>query len=827
MVVSVGALTMVVACAASASVECPDRSVCPRDNLCIADVGVAEPVTYHCASPAAQAACENKEPGAACDIGRPGTCVDQVCEPTLTCGDGVVDAPLGEQCDDGLAGFSGDGCTGACLSEYGVWRDATPAIPASRLFEAVVPDPRGDGLLMFGGGLPDSPSSDRLPTAFDDLWRWDGVTWRPVAQPVRPPARSAAAIALAPAVPSGQGPRAVMFGGIDASLAVLGDTWEWDGVTWEQRTPAVAPSARRGAALACAPGRCILFGGQTGVGPSPVSLDDTWQWDGTTWTQLTSGTHPGAYPYASMAFDAAHDRMVLFTANNAIVPVRETWELTATTGWRKIVLFWSAALINPSQPINVVYRPAASGGPGSVYMMVGTFSSFKTELWRLDDGPSETWRLVTTDMAPLVAATALDPVRGTFVAIDRQPDSVFESNGTVVNPVQPVSLPSPDLTGGAVAAAYDPRHGRTLAVTPDGTFAWSGEGFQRLVPPPPDALGPASTLGVAVAYDTRCDQLITFGGVNLEDSTETPLAATWRFTGTTWQLIARPPGAAPGARSFATMAYDARRDRVVMFGGASSTTTELGDGWELDTSDGCAAPRWVPVPPGASSPPPRREATLTYDDDRRVSVLHGGLVHLDGIGSSTAVLGDTWEWDGTSWTERVAPGATAPDPRRGHGAAYDPVSRRLVLVGGVTPSGTTATTRAFDAATGDWTDLVSVVEARPRSGHTLVRDRHGLLAFGGEGPNGKPATMARLTSEQVQEPAERCLTADDDADHDGLAGCADPDCWVRCQPMCRPTPNQDPARTEALAACAAGSCGDGTCAPTEDSALCPIDCPVM
>jgi hypothetical protein len=42
----------------------------------------------------------------------------------------------------------------------------------------------------------------------------------------------------------------VLFGGQDASGAALGDTWEYDGVTWLQRSAAGAPSPRRHASCA-------------------------------------------------------------------------------------------------------------------------------------------------------------------------------------------------------------------------------------------------------------------------------------------------------------------------------------------------------------------------------------------------------------------------------------------------------------------------------------------------------------------------------------------------------------------------------------------------
>ena len=55
-----------------------------------------------------------------------------------------------------------------------------------------------------------------------------------------------------------------------------GDTWEWDGTAWTQRSPASAPSPQQGHAMAydAARGRVVLFGGH-----DSFRRGDTWEWD--------------------------------------------------------------------------------------------------------------------------------------------------------------------------------------------------------------------------------------------------------------------------------------------------------------------------------------------------------------------------------------------------------------------------------------------------------------------------------------------------------------------------------------------------------------------
>src|SRR4029077_1440766 len=81
--------------------------------------------------------------------------------------------------------------------------------------------------------------------------------------------------------------RTVLFGGTTVAPATaLNDTWEWDGTQWTQALPVASPAARSGHALGYdqARARTLLFGGTTGA----ALQGDTWEWDGTAWTQTAS-----------------------------------------------------------------------------------------------------------------------------------------------------------------------------------------------------------------------------------------------------------------------------------------------------------------------------------------------------------------------------------------------------------------------------------------------------------------------------------------------------------------------------------------------------------
>jgi hypothetical protein len=130
-----------------------------------------------------------------------------------------------------------------------------------------------DRLFMFGG---------YNGSALNDTWEWDGTDWIDRTTTTRPSARDGAAIANV------GGERLVLFG------AGGGDTWEWNGAEWMQRTPALSPSSRQYLKSASLDGGVILFGGATGQSTSSTYYDDTWRWNGATWTRLLAAGPPTA-----------------------------------------------------------------------------------------------------------------------------------------------------------------------------------------------------------------------------------------------------------------------------------------------------------------------------------------------------------------------------------------------------------------------------------------------------------------------------------------------------------------------------------------------------
>ena len=119
--------------------------------------------------------------------------------------------------------------------------------------------------------------------------------------------------------------RSVLFGGLQQlSGGFLGDTWEWDGSYWTQMDD-IGPSPRSAHAIVYDSARkvTLLFGGQDGTGLK----GDMWRWDGQDWTQL-SDSGPSPRILHAMAFDGGRNRTVLFggSSNGGGLPLQDTWE---------------------------------------------------------------------------------------------------------------------------------------------------------------------------------------------------------------------------------------------------------------------------------------------------------------------------------------------------------------------------------------------------------------------------------------------------------------------------------------------------------------------
>lgn len=154
-----------------------------------------------------------------------------------------------------------------------------------------------------------------------DTWTFDGTDWTLRQSAGGPTARVDAAMVYHDAI--GQ---FVHFGGTCFG-GCFGETSLWDGALWSTVFTPTAPPARRLHAMAYDPirGETVLFGGEL-LQPGAGVADDTWVFDGITWTQKF-GPRPPQLVSHTMAFDPRRGTVVLHGGRvNGINTSNQTWE---------------------------------------------------------------------------------------------------------------------------------------------------------------------------------------------------------------------------------------------------------------------------------------------------------------------------------------------------------------------------------------------------------------------------------------------------------------------------------------------------------------------
>lgn len=213
----------------------------------------------------------------------------------------------------------------------GVWTQLQPAnVPPARPRAAIATDVPLGRLVLYGGTGPGV-----LPMALDDTWVWTGSDWQQLSPTTTPGGRDRHAMAYDLARDT-----VVLFGGRNNLLQpqqALADTFEFANGTWTQVNSPHTPPGLAEPAMAYLPTitQTVLFGGVDGNG---VGSDQTWAFDGADWTQLAlTGPRPPARYGARLEANLARGVLVLVGGRDAatFAIVNDTWEFDGTT-WREI-----------------------------------------------------------------------------------------------------------------------------------------------------------------------------------------------------------------------------------------------------------------------------------------------------------------------------------------------------------------------------------------------------------------------------------------------------------------------------------------------------------
>jgi len=196
---------------------------------------------------------------------------------------------------------------------------------------------------------------------------------------------------------------------------------------------------------------------------------------------------------------------------------------------------------------------------------------------------------------------------------------------------------------------YDPKRTRMIYYTAAQFGAWSYSLLGQHQWTSIATGGPDNVIDAGI-YDPIGDRVVVFGGSSGKELWQLSLTGTPSWS----QFTALGP--APSPRNGHSVAYDASRHALIVFGGDSlPNVTPVNDAWSLSLG---GSPAWTKIA-ATGGPSARDGAAIVYDPTRDRVTLFGGYNHNTGI-----QFGDTWILSlgaPPTWTQRSFTGATPPD----------------------------------------------------------------------------------------------------------------------------------------------------------------------
>lgn len=448
-----------------------------------------------------------------------------------------------------------------------------------------------------------------------------------------------------------------------------------------------------------------------------------------TWS---SAACTGAYPTSDVGrgavVDVAGDRVLTFTDFVREMP------LSGAPAW---------SVLSPggTSPPSLAGRPILDAARSRVLLFRDDMT-----VWALSLGTSPAWSQVFS------GGTAPSARNKFTLTLDAERDRALLCGGWV-EPVGPAyndtwsfdfatntwsSLLSP---GGAPPPRS--KHSAVRASALDALVAFGGDGGSSVYVLPLSAGGAGTTLttsgtppssrsATSTAYDAVRNRLLVFGGYTNSGFTYLGDVHALTLDGTpTWSQITAPSG--PAARIRPSSLYDPIRDRLIVVGGSTANSSDgRSDVWALSLS---GSPTWQQLVADGTIPALYPGTVAVYDSLRDRIVLVGRP-------SSDPYLG-AWALDLTgtpAWTSLAPAGQSSYLPSFMAGT-LDTYGDRILLHGGLGPSDyfVDQLTSLSLGATPTFEVLTLPGAPLPRAWSTLVYDpiRYRSLLYGGmENPSG-------------------------------------------------------------------------------------------
>ncbi|MCC6644408.1 MAG: hypothetical protein IT374_02410 [Polyangiaceae bacterium] len=328
--------------------------------------------------------------------------------------------------------------------------------------------------------------------------------------------------------------------GLGAALAAAPGAARADTVTWAQRAPAVSPSARSGGAMAydASRGKIVLHGGTTKAGVSR----ETWEWDGVTWTNVTPASAADQGPpraFAAMAYVPGRG-IVLVGEDDAAISGGTTSWVWDGVAWKGESLPGPTGRIAPSLAYLASKKALTMFGGSSVPMS-------DDQTWSLPDG-ADVWMSAPVTVRPKArygASFAYDSKRGVVVlfggklptADPKDFSDTWEWSGAAWK-----AFTGAAPEGRAFAAtAFDQARGvvvvfgglgasGTAPIDLGDTQEYDGQKWTSRA----TSVAPSPRVQAVAAYDVARSELVMFGGLSIA-SAGALFGETWvsRGAGTT------------------------------------------------------------------------------------------------------------------------------------------------------------------------------------------------------------------------------------------------------------------------------------------------------
>ncbi len=220
--------------------------------------------------------------------------------------------------------------------------------------------------------------------------------------------------------------------------------------------------------------------------------------------------------------------------------------------------------------------------------------------------------------------------------------------------------------------AYDPASKQLVLFAPDGgTFTWNGSQWTTQHPTQVPALSTS-----CMATDTAAGELVLYGMHVVTTNSGTVLSwQTWTWRGGNWAQLPTPAVSPQGGQAQeCEMAYDeAHHDLVLVtatWNAGRPPAARPGETWTFDGTTWTEQETLTNTTGGVDF------SSMTYDPAYGQVMTYGGF----DVSHGNAVLTNPWSWNGSTWQQVTL--SPAPTARVLAASTYDAATGQLVLFGG-------------------------------------------------------------------------------------------------------------------------------------------------